>query len=155
VASDGGHVKQQWQRLGNRLPNVPVTQLQRSPSRKLMAATFGRGVWSLDVRGAVPGTLASIQLSPSTVASGSVTTGIVTLKAPAWVPTRVGLVAVEPGGGQLGQRSTIATVQSEVWVNAGDLQATFPVHTAASSAHRMATIYATAGVTQWTTLTLV
>ena len=154
VATDGGVVNEQWQRLGNHLPNVPVTQLQRSQARKLIAATFGRGVWSLDVRGAVPGSLAAIQLNPASVASGSSTTGTVTLTAPVWVPTRVGLVAVDPGGGPLGHPSTIVTLQSEVWINAGDTQATFPVHTAAASAHKAATVYATAGVTKWTTLTL-
>jgi photosystem II stability/assembly factor-like uncharacterized protein len=154
VATDGGVANEQWKRLGDRLPNVPVTQLQRSQARKLIAATFGRGVWSLDVRGAVPGNLASVQLSPASVTSGSATTGTVTLTAPVWVPTRVGLVAVDPGQGQLGHKSTLVTVQSEVSINAGETQATFPIQTAAGSAHKAATIYATAGVTMWTTLTL-
>ena len=154
VATDGGVGNDQWQRLGDRLPNVPVTQLQRSQARKLIAATFGRGVWSLDVRGAVPGVLASVKLSPASVASGSATTGTVTLTAPVWVSTRVGLVAVDPGEGQLGHKSTIVTLQTEVSINPGDTQATFPIQTAAGSAHKAATIYATAGVTMWTSLTL-
>jgi hypothetical protein len=156
VATDGGVMKEQWQRLGARLPNVPVTQLQRSQARKLVAATFGRGVWSLDVRGAAAGTIATIQLSPPSVPAGSPTTGIVTLSAPVWERTRVGVNAVEPGHGQFGPPSTIATMQTDVYVNAGDTQATFPIttHIPTQATHRTATIYATAGLSKWTTLTL-
>jgi photosystem II stability/assembly factor-like uncharacterized protein len=49
VALDGGVEGEVWSQLGVGLPNVPVMQMQISRSRKMIAATFGRGVWSLDV----------------------------------------------------------------------------------------------------------
>jgi photosystem II stability/assembly factor-like uncharacterized protein len=49
VATDGGFDGEPWQRLGSGLPNVPVVQTQISSTRKLIAATYGRGVWTLDV----------------------------------------------------------------------------------------------------------
>jgi hypothetical protein len=153
IAFDGGVVNEQWQRLGAHLPDVPVTQIQRARARKLVAATFGRGVWTLDVRGAVA-SIEGISISPASVVSGSSATGTVTLSAPAWARTRVGLNAVETGHGQFGPASTAAHVQSEVFVEAGNSQATFPITTtgSTSSAPRSATIYATAGGTQWARL---
>jgi hypothetical protein len=154
VATDGGVEKETWQRLGDRLPYVPVTHLQRANARKLVAATFGRGVWTLDVQGALPGILSAVQLAPASVVSGATSTGTVTLTSPVWVQTRVGLIAVEPGGGQLGRPSTVVTVPTEAWINAGDTETTFPIHTKAASAGKAAAIYATANATKWTTLTL-
>jgi hypothetical protein len=49
VAYDGGVEHEQWRTLGKGLPNVPVMQLKITRSRKLIAATYGRGVWSLDL----------------------------------------------------------------------------------------------------------
>ena len=49
VATDGGVEGEEWRRLGSGLPNVPVMQTQISPTRKLVAATYGRGVWTLDI----------------------------------------------------------------------------------------------------------
>jgi hypothetical protein len=49
TASDGGSEGEQWQVLGRGLPNVPVMQLKITHTRKLVAATFGRGVWQLDL----------------------------------------------------------------------------------------------------------
>jgi len=49
VARDGGVQGEQWQVLGTGLPRVPVTRLQFGPNRRLTAATFGRGVWTLDI----------------------------------------------------------------------------------------------------------
>jgi hypothetical protein len=46
-ATDGGVSGEQWRPIGNGLPNVPVMQLTISANRKLVAATWGRGVWSL------------------------------------------------------------------------------------------------------------
>jgi photosystem II stability/assembly factor-like uncharacterized protein len=46
-ASDDG---QSWSRAGSGLPAAPITQLRFEPqSRKLFAATFGRGMYSLEV----------------------------------------------------------------------------------------------------------
>jgi len=46
-ASDDG---QSWFRAGSGLPAAPITELRFEPnSRKLFAATFGRGMYSLDV----------------------------------------------------------------------------------------------------------
>jgi photosystem II stability/assembly factor-like uncharacterized protein len=49
VAMDGGVEGEEWRRLGSGLPNVPVMQTQISRTRKLIAATYGRGVWALDI----------------------------------------------------------------------------------------------------------
>ncbi len=47
ASEDGG---QTWSRAGSALPKAPVTQLRFEPgSRKLFAATFGRGMFSLDI----------------------------------------------------------------------------------------------------------
>lgn len=56
VATDGGVDGERWQRLGTGLPNVPVMQLTVSPGRKLLAATYGRGVWTLDLPALAPWT---------------------------------------------------------------------------------------------------
>jgi photosystem II stability/assembly factor-like uncharacterized protein len=50
VALDGGVVHEQWHSLGTGFPHVPVTQLKIVPGPKLLAATFGRGVWMLTER---------------------------------------------------------------------------------------------------------
>jgi photosystem II stability/assembly factor-like uncharacterized protein len=49
VATDGGVVNEKWQKLGSGLPRVPVTQLKMLPGRKLLAATYGRNVWMLNI----------------------------------------------------------------------------------------------------------
>lgn len=49
VATDGGVQDEQWQMLGSGLPNVPVTQLKIQPRRRLLASTYGRGIWQLDI----------------------------------------------------------------------------------------------------------
>jgi photosystem II stability/assembly factor-like uncharacterized protein len=54
VALDGGVEGEAWLRLGSGLPNVPVMQLQMSKTRKLVAATFGCGVWTFDVSNLTP-----------------------------------------------------------------------------------------------------
>jgi hypothetical protein len=51
VATDGGVENEQWHRLGSGLPNVPVLQTKISPARRLIAATYGRNVWALDISG--------------------------------------------------------------------------------------------------------
>ncbi|MBK8231676.1 MAG: glycosyl hydrolase [Candidatus Eisenbacteria bacterium] len=38
-----------WQALGSNLPNVVVTALELHPSRRLVAATYGRSLWSYDI----------------------------------------------------------------------------------------------------------
>jgi hypothetical protein len=48
-ASDGGIEGEQWQALRAGLPNVPVMKLRITRVRKLIAATFGRGVWAIDL----------------------------------------------------------------------------------------------------------
>ncbi len=46
-ASDDG---QSWSRVGSGLPTAPIMQLRLEPnSQKLFAATFGRGMFSLDL----------------------------------------------------------------------------------------------------------
>ncbi len=54
VATDGGVFGEQWRRLGSGLPNVPVMQLKISHTRQLIAATFGRGVWKLQLPTLLP-----------------------------------------------------------------------------------------------------
>jgi photosystem II stability/assembly factor-like uncharacterized protein len=49
VATDGGVLDEQWQMLGTGLPRVPVTQLKIQPGRRLMASTYGRNIWQLDI----------------------------------------------------------------------------------------------------------
>jgi len=56
VATDGGVGGEQWQKLGTGLPNVPVMHLEVSATRKLVAATYGRGVWTLDLPALTPWT---------------------------------------------------------------------------------------------------
>jgi hypothetical protein len=36
-----------WSRLGSNLPNVVVDQLTLDPNGNLVAATYGRGVWTI------------------------------------------------------------------------------------------------------------
>jgi ligand-binding sensor domain-containing protein len=47
LATSGG--TKDWVRYGQGLPNVVVNDLQLTPDGKLWAATFGRGLWALDV----------------------------------------------------------------------------------------------------------
>jgi hypothetical protein len=49
VSTDGGAQDEVWQKLGTGLPNVPVTQIKAVQGRKLLAATWGRNVWILDI----------------------------------------------------------------------------------------------------------
>lgn len=49
TAEDGGVEGEQWKVLGQGLPNVPVMQLKITRARKLLAATYGRGVFSFDL----------------------------------------------------------------------------------------------------------
>jgi photosystem II stability/assembly factor-like uncharacterized protein len=49
TAVDGGIEGEQWQILGQGLPDVPVMQLKITRARKLIAATYGRGVWAVDL----------------------------------------------------------------------------------------------------------
>lgn len=49
VATDGGVQDEQWQMLGSGLPRVPVTQLRIQPGRRLLASTYGRNIWQLDI----------------------------------------------------------------------------------------------------------
>jgi len=44
VSSDNGAT---WNRLGTNLPNVVVTQLTVDPNGTLVAATHGRGIWTI------------------------------------------------------------------------------------------------------------
>ncbi|HXN78258.1 MAG TPA: hypothetical protein VN965_05740 [Candidatus Dormibacteraeota bacterium] len=36
-----------WSRYGSKLPNVVVNQLTQDPNGNLVAATHGRGVWTI------------------------------------------------------------------------------------------------------------
>lgn len=49
AATDGGVSGEQWKILGSGLPNVPVVQTKISPHKNLIAATYGRDVWTLDI----------------------------------------------------------------------------------------------------------
>jgi photosystem II stability/assembly factor-like uncharacterized protein len=49
VANTRSAEDERWQRLGSGLPNVPVVQTKVLPGRKLIAATYGRNVWVLDI----------------------------------------------------------------------------------------------------------
>jgi len=51
LATDGGVEGEEWQKLGSGLPNVPVMQTKVSRSGKLIAATYGRNVWTLNISG--------------------------------------------------------------------------------------------------------
>ena len=44
VSHDNG---QHWNRLGTNLPNVPVLQLSLTPNGQILAATHGRGAWTI------------------------------------------------------------------------------------------------------------
>src|SRR5262249_45191057 len=79
TATDGGSEGEQWHVLGEGLPNVPVMQLKISPTRKLIAATYGRGVWKLDLS-----SLADLAItksdSPDPVVTGSNITYTITVR---------------------------------------------------------------------------
>ncbi|MGC1648771.1 MAG: hypothetical protein WA741_23380, partial [Candidatus Sulfotelmatobacter sp.] len=47
--TDGGVLNDIWQPIGSGLPNVPVMQLNISFNRALVAATWGRGVWTFSL----------------------------------------------------------------------------------------------------------
>jgi hypothetical protein len=49
VATDGGVAGEQWTTLAGSLPDVPVMNLSMSKTRVLSAATWGRGVWTVDL----------------------------------------------------------------------------------------------------------
>ncbi len=52
LATDGGTVGEGWQTVGTALPNAPILQVKISPvTRQLVASTFGRGAWTLDIGG--------------------------------------------------------------------------------------------------------
>jgi photosystem II stability/assembly factor-like uncharacterized protein len=53
-AGDGGVSGEQWERVGNNLPTISVEQVRITSQRKLIAATFGRGLWSMDLPAAPP-----------------------------------------------------------------------------------------------------
>ena len=54
-----------WQYFGNGLPNVMVHELEINyTSNKLVAATYGRGIWQVPLIS--PGPIGSIQISKST-----------------------------------------------------------------------------------------
>jgi len=44
TSSDNGAT---WSRLGTNLPNVVVSQLTLDPNGQLVAATHGRGIWTI------------------------------------------------------------------------------------------------------------
>jgi len=47
--TDGGVLNDMWLPIGSGLPNVPVMQLNISVNRTLVAATWGRGVWTFSL----------------------------------------------------------------------------------------------------------
>jgi len=62
-STDGGA---QWTPVGTGLPNVVVTDLEiRNAARKLVAGTFGRGVWEVDLPPAATGVEAAVAVSPN------------------------------------------------------------------------------------------
>ena len=72
VATDGGVFGEQWRQLGSGLPNVPVMQLKISRTRQLIAATFGRGVWKLQLPTLLPyiprpPTISNLTVTPGTL----------------------------------------------------------------------------------------
>jgi photosystem II stability/assembly factor-like uncharacterized protein len=68
-AEDGVYVSNDfgtsWDRFGGGLPNVQVRQLELNPNLGILAAaTFGRGMWELDVSGgSSPGTFPGLRLT--------------------------------------------------------------------------------------------
>jgi len=65
-SKDGGS---SWQLVGEGLPNSPVYDLAITPSNQLFAATFGRGVWMIDMTKVVFTTTTSTTTSTTTTAT--------------------------------------------------------------------------------------
>ena len=78
AATDGGAAggNEQWEQLAPGLPDVPITQLQLSQDEKtLIAATFGRGAWTIPMLSTASGPAPDVALSPSSLTFGSVNLG--------------------------------------------------------------------------------
>jgi len=137
MTTDGGqHWANATRPLG--LPNARVNDLKIvAGTRKIYAATFGRGIWRADLPAKI--TPASVTLNPALVAGGVSSVGTVTLNA------------VAPVGGTLVTLSSTdtvaATVPASVTVPFGSVSATFNINTVASGSTHVPRIRATAGGT--------
>jgi len=104
------------------LPNIIVQDLISVPGTGyLVAGTYGRGMWNLQIAATGSTTLKSFTVSPTTVISGTKATGTVSLTAPA-----------PPGGAMIILSSasvTVATVPGTVTIPAGSTSSTFTIST--------------------------
>jgi hypothetical protein len=139
---------------------TPPSNVPFPPAKADIQASYSgsTAVATLQVQSTVEaGTIDKLQLSPSSVTAGGTSTGIVTLLSAMKVDTVVGLAALEPGHGPLGNPSPIASVPPQITIKAGQTQGTFTITTVAISpqaTQRTATIMAVAVVTKTTVLTL-
>lgn len=140
VSTDSGST---WSNAGSSLglPNVIVHDLVAVPGTGyLNAATYGRGLWHLQIGNVVNPNLSGFTISPLTVTIGSNGTGTVTLSAAA------------PAGGitvSLSSASTsVATVPSSVTVASGSKTASFTVTSVGVGSSVITASYNGASLTQ-------
>jgi len=117
------------------LPNVQVNDLKViAGTRKLYAATYGRGIWRIDLPGSGGGgvTVDAVTLSPNTVAGGASSTGTLTLSSAPASDTTVNLSSSDPA----------ASVPASVIVAAGTTSQNFTVTTTPVATTKTASILA-------------
>jgi hypothetical protein len=106
------------------LPNVIVDDLVAVPgTRYLNAGTYGRGMWRLYLPTAAPATLASLELSTSSVRQGGTVTGTVTLTAAAPVVGATVLLS--------STNTSLVSLPSSVNIAPGATSATFTISASA------------------------
>lgn len=103
VATDGGVTGEQWEQVGQGLPNTAVFQLALSPStwtgsRELAAATHGRGMWEIAPLPTPDFTLSATP-SSQTVLAGAVTTFTVTATGENGEAGPIGYTCTAPAAG--------------------------------------------------------
>ena len=139
--TDGGKT---WTTSSDMGLNVSVDDLQyMNNSGTLLAATHGRGIWSLPFG---PGILMSLGVSPASVQSGGSATGTVKLNSPAG-----------SGGASisLSSNNSVVSVPATITVPAGATSATFQIIISGVSTSTVVNITASLGdITKTATLTV-
>lgn len=112
------------------LPNVQVNDLKTvAGTRSLYAATYGRGLWRIDL----PKSALSLTLSSNAIKGAGLVTGTVHIPQPAIVNLEIALSSSLP---------KLARVPSSVTIPKGKTQATFPILVSAVSTDTSVTITA-------------
>lgn len=133
VATDGGAggAGEQWQQLGPQLPDCPIMQLQFSLDGKtLMAASFGRGAWTIPTLGAsssgsnTPDFSLSLSPATQTIASGATASLTVTTSAINGDAHNITLNCTAPAAGCTFNPASVAPgASSTLTISSGSLAA--------------------------------